>query len=123
MGICSPGELAALLEGGHLLAVPSQYEGFGIVYLEAMGFGLPPLASAAGGARDLIRHGDNGYLIQPGESKSLANHIESLYNDREQLIRLSLAARRTFQAHPTWSDNGRVVRSFLRDLRKAALFM
>jgi glycosyltransferase involved in cell wall biosynthesis len=116
MGVCSPGDLTALLQDGHLLAVPSQYEGFGIVYLEAMGFGMPPLASAAGGAGDLIRHGDNGYLIQPGDSTTLANIIETLYTDREQLASLSLAARRTFRAHPTWSDNGMVVRSFLRGL-------
>ena len=50
LGYRSSREVTALLEDGHLLAVPSQYEGFGIVYLEAMGYGLPPLASAAGGA-------------------------------------------------------------------------
>ena len=40
----SPEELAARLRGSHLLAVPSSYEGFGIVYLEAMHFGLPVIA-------------------------------------------------------------------------------
>ena len=37
-----------------VLAVPSLYEAFGIAYLEAMGFGLPVIASSAGGAHELI---------------------------------------------------------------------
>jgi glycosyltransferase involved in cell wall biosynthesis len=114
LGTRTSGELTTLLEDGQLLVVPSQYEGFGIVYLEAMGFGLPPIASAAGGAGDFISHGDNGYLLQPGDSEGLANIVATLYIDRDQLAILSLAARRTFKSHPTWSACVRLVRSYLR---------
>jgi glycosyltransferase involved in cell wall biosynthesis len=108
--------IPALLEKGHLLAVPSQYEGFGIVYLEAMGFGLPPLASAAGGARDLIRHGENGYLVRPGDIDGLAALLQKLQADKELLVRLSLSARRTYESHPTWPQSAAVVHSFLENL-------
>ena len=43
-------DLRRLLENSHVLATPSSYEGFGIVYLEAMGYGLPVIAGAAGAA-------------------------------------------------------------------------
>ena len=123
LGHLSSDEITALLENGHLLAVPSQYEGFGIVYLEAMGFGLPPLASAAGGAKDLIQNGQNGYLLQPGDVQGLAALLRGLSDDRDQLARLSLAARRTFEAHPTWAQSTKQVRAFLNSLRQEAGYL
>ena len=122
LGHRSSDEITTLLENGHLLAVPSQYEGFGIVYLEAMGFGLLPVASAAGGAKDLIQHGENGYLLQPDDVHGLAALLQRLHADREQLARLSLAARRTFEAHPSWSQSAKQVRAFLIGLRQEAGF-
>ena len=47
----------------HLLVVPSQYEGFGIVYLEGMSFGLPAIGTTAGAAVEIIQDGVNGYLV------------------------------------------------------------
>ena len=58
-----------------VLAVPSLYEAFGIAYLEAMGFGLPVIASSAGGAHELITQGEHGFLVAPGDAATLAQHI------------------------------------------------
>ena len=121
LGYRSSREVTALLEDGHLLAVPSQDEGFGIVYLEAMGYGLPPLASAAGGAKDLIRHGENGYLVQPGDVEGLVALLQKLHNDRDHLTHLSLAARCTYASHPSWSQSAALVRSFLKNLPQDSL--
>ncbi|MFC2026070.1 glycosyltransferase family 4 protein, partial [Chloroflexota bacterium] len=117
LGYCSSHELSTLIKNGHLLVVPSQYEGFGIVYLEAMGFGIPPVASAAGGAGYLIRHGNNGFLLQTGDVQGLTDILQSVYRDRELLARLSLAAYHTYKDHPTWSCSGKSVRNFLRELQ------
>ncbi|NIO08698.1 MAG: glycosyltransferase, partial [Deltaproteobacteria bacterium] len=57
------GELASRLAKSHVLAVPSSYEGFGMVYIEAMGFGVPVIASHAGAVPELVSHGRNGFLI------------------------------------------------------------
>ncbi|NIS63150.1 MAG: glycosyltransferase, partial [Proteobacteria bacterium] len=57
------GELASRLAQSHVLAVPSSYEGFGIVYIEAMGFGLPIVASSVGAVPELITPGREGFLI------------------------------------------------------------
>jgi len=56
-------ELAALLERAHVLAAPSRYESFGMVYLEAMESGVIPIASTAGGASELV---DEGAKRAPG---------------------------------------------------------
>ena len=60
-------ELASCLANSQVLAVPSSYEGFGIVYLEGMAFGLPALATTAGGAVEIITSGQDGFLVPPGD--------------------------------------------------------
>jgi glycosyltransferase involved in cell wall biosynthesis len=107
-------ELAARLAASHLLVVPSSYEGFGIVYLEGMHFGLPAIASTAGAARELIRHEDNGFLVPPGDAASLTRYLSLLMEDRQLLTRLSLAAHRSVAAHPTWNESAAKIRGFLQ---------
>ncbi|OYR58014.1 glycosyltransferase family 4 protein [Halorubrum halodurans] len=101
------------LRSAHLLAVPSRYEPFGIVYLEGMAFGLPAIASANGGASDFV--GDhNGALVPPGDAEAVADAIGPLARDRDRLRRLSEAARETFRGHPTWKETCGRVERFLR---------
>jgi glycosyltransferase involved in cell wall biosynthesis len=96
--------LAALYRSHHMLAVPS-YEGFGIVYLEAMRWGLPVIASTAGAAREIVSHGANGFLVTPGNARAVAKYVAQLHANREYLLALSDAARHTYLAHPTWQQS------------------
>lgn len=105
--------LAARLEAAHLLAVPSTHEGFGIVYLEGMAFGLPALATTAGGASDLVTDGETGFLVPPGDERAIARVIEDLAGDRDRLVATSLSARRRFERHPTWDETAKRIRAFL----------
>ncbi|MGB6066547.1 MAG: glycosyltransferase family 4 protein [Desulfomonilaceae bacterium] len=109
-------ELQACYARSHLLAVPSSYEGFGIVYLEAMGFGLPALASTAGAAHEIITHGRNGFLVQPGDAEAIASHIEELINDRKKLSQMGLAALERYSSHPTWAEAAATIRRFLEKM-------
>lgn len=111
-------DLAGLLAASHLLVVPSSYEGFGIVYLEAMAFGLPVIASRAGGAKELVRQGINGFLITPGDVAALSQHVRDLADDRQRLRTMSLAALRHFSSRPTWADAGETIYRFLHSLRQ-----
>ena len=95
LGTVSDQDLAVLLPQHHLLAVPSSYEGFGIVYLEGMQFGLPAIAGTDGAAKEIITHGQNGFLVLPGNPEALAHHIELLIRDRDLLLKMSLAAHRS----------------------------
>ena len=97
----------------HVLVIPSFYEGFGIAYLEGMAFGLPAIGTTAGAIPQLISEGENGYLIKPGDSKTLARHLNELAADRELLARLSLAALKYFQSQPTWGQSTEAIRNFL----------
>ncbi len=114
LGTVSDQDLAVLLPQHHLLAVPSSYEGFGIVYLEGMQFGLPAIAGTDGAAREIITHGENGFLVPPGDAAALARSLSLLMEDRELLTKMSLAAHRSAAAHPTWNDSAARVRGFLQ---------
>lgn len=108
-------ELALLLSRHHLLAVPSSYEGFGIVYLEARRFGLPVIAGDAGGPREIVNHGVNGFLAPPGDSEALASYLKAFMDDRGLLTRMSLAALAASASQPTWEASAAKVRDFLLD--------
>jgi glycosyltransferase involved in cell wall biosynthesis len=116
LGLVSDADLAACLADSHLLVGPSSYEGFGIVYLEGMGFGLPCIASQAGGGKEVVTHGRDGFLVAGADRGGLAEHVEQLHRDRTELVAMSLAARERYEAHPTWSVATDRIRNFLRGI-------
>jgi len=105
--------LAGLFADSHLLVVPSELEGYGIVYGEAGAFGVPAIATDCGAPAELISHGVNGFLIKPGDYPGLTACIQSLLWDRERLLSLSLAARRRFDSLPGWNESMAVAAGFL----------
>lgn len=101
------------LRQSHILIVPSSYEGFGIVYLEGMGFGLPAIGTTAGAASEIIEHGKTGYLIEPNDSGTLANLILQLATNRDLLTNLSLNARNRYLQQPAWEQTAKKIRELL----------
>ncbi|OTF09231.1 glycosyltransferase [Halorubrum sp. SD690R] len=95
--------VAARLRESHVLAVPSQYEPFGMVYLEAMGFGCVPLATTAGGASEFVRDGDSGVLVPPSDPRAVSRALRDL-DDRDRLAEMGIAARRDYEARPGWPE-------------------
>lgn len=114
-GALSDDGLATEMAAADVLVVPSEYEGFGIVYLEGMGFGLPAVATTGGGAAEIITDGENGYLIAPGDAPALAARIDALAADRMLLARMSESALAHYAAHPTWEGTTTAIRRFLID--------
>jgi glycosyltransferase involved in cell wall biosynthesis len=108
--------LAERLRQSHLLAVPSSYEGFGIVYLEARRFGLPVIAGDTGGVREIVSPGVDGFLMPPGEAAPLARCLSSLLRNRDLLAQMSLAALAAAACQPTWEGGAAKVREFLLGL-------
>jgi len=107
------------LRQAHVLVVPSSYEGFGIVYLEGMGFGLPAIGTTAGAAGEVIRDGETGFLIPPEDVNMLAERLSALASQRELLVRLSIHALRRYQGQPSWEQTAQAIREFLLELTKA----
>ncbi|MBV8304604.1 MAG: glycosyltransferase family 4 protein [Acidimicrobiia bacterium] len=111
-----PGHLAA----AGVLAVPSSYEAAGIAYLEAMRFGVPVVATSAGGAGELMSDGCEGFLVAPGDVSALADRLDRLRADRDLRTRMGRAARRRADRHPTWEETLAPVDALLRSLAARA---
>jgi glycosyltransferase involved in cell wall biosynthesis len=97
----------------HVLVVPSSYEGYGIVYLEGMCFGLPSIGTTAGAASEIISDGIDGFLIDPGDVHLLASRIKILAEKREVLVPMSLAARERYLRQPRWQETAHAIRAFI----------
>jgi len=114
-GELSTAELAATLRSSHVLAVPSRYEGFGIVYLEGMSFGLPAIASRAGGATETVVDGETGVFVDPDDPAGIARAVSAIDADRDRLAAMGIAARRRYERHPGWTETTARVRRLLAE--------
>jgi glycosyltransferase involved in cell wall biosynthesis len=72
-----------LFSAADMVLFPSRLDCFGIVVLEAWISGKPIIGCWSGGMPDMIRDGENGYLVSWGDTVSLMNRIEILLKDRE----------------------------------------
>ena len=116
LGVVTGEALRDYYQKSHLLAVPSSYEGFGIVYLEGMGFGLPSIASTAGAAHEIVTHDQDGFLVRPGDASAIAEYIEDLNRDREKMFRMGLNALERYRRHPTWDESTSKIAEFLQSM-------
>jgi glycosyltransferase involved in cell wall biosynthesis len=89
--------LAACYARADIFALPSTGEGFGLVFLEAMAFGKPIVAAAAGGATDLVENEVNGLLVPAHNPEQLANALARLLND--EAFRSALGRRGLEKIH------------------------
>ena len=116
LGTLSSPDLEKQYAESHVLAVPSSYEGFGIVYLEGMGFGLPAIASTAGAAHEIITHGRDGFLVKPGDAEALAQCIRQVTADREKLVQMGVNTLDRYARHPTWTESCEKIARFLTEV-------
>ena len=77
--------------------LPSLFEGMGRVVLEAFAAGKPVVASKVGGIPDLVKHGENGFLVEPGNRASLATALREILANRAVRERLAAGAKNSLR--------------------------
>ncbi|MFM7228513.1 MAG: glycosyltransferase [Cyanobacteriota bacterium] len=105
-------ELLRRMQAAHALIFPTLCDGFGLVVNEAFSQGLPVVTTRRAGAADLVREGQNGWLIEAGDAGAIAAAIERLEADREGLVAMRPEALRT-AAGWQWHDYRRCIREVL----------
>lgn len=85
--------LAEAYASADLFAFPSLTETYGQVVTEALASGVPVVAFAAEGVRDLVRNGQTGLLVRSGGHEAFADAIRSLLDDTERRARFGRTAR------------------------------
>jgi glycosyltransferase involved in cell wall biosynthesis len=107
--------LGAAYAAADLFVLPSRYEGYGVVYAEALAHGLPVVACNVGPVPELV--GDEAaLLVPPGDVEALSGVLDLLLRDTGLRDRMSAAARRRAKELPRWEDT---VEGFLSVLREA----
>ena len=79
-----------------VLLLPSKAEGFGLVLLEAMSFGLPVIAVDAWAMREIVVHGENGFLIRPDSIEDLSQSLWLCASDPGLVSKMSRQAGEHF---------------------------
>ncbi len=85
-------EAAALLADSAVLAMPSRWEAFPYLLLEALSSGVAVVASDVGGVRECVRDRENGLLVKPGDARELAMALQELLVSDSLRQRLASAA-------------------------------
>ena len=89
-------EMAKYYNAADIYLMPTlRIEGLPFVLLEAMSCGKPVVASRIGGNTSLVKHGENGFLIEPGDIKRLVHYLTMMLKDEGIIKRLSNSARET----------------------------
>lgn len=94
---------------------PSLFEGFGKAPLEAMTRGLCVVSSRMGGMADIITHGHDGILVEPGDTRALVDSVNTLLDNPSMAECMARAARKTALGY-TWGRAGREISEWLQKL-------
>lgn len=101
-GFAADEDLRDLLHTAGCVAIPSLYEPFGIVALEAMAAGAPTVAARTGGLAEILEGTGAGLLFTPGDPDELADRIESVLTDPVGTADLQHHARRLVEDQYSW---------------------
>jgi len=95
--------LGASYAAADIFVLPSRYEGYGIVYAEALSFGLPIVACDAGPVPDLVGR-EAAVLVQPDDKHALSAALDLLLEDPTLRTKMSTAASHRASRLPRWED-------------------
>ncbi|MBP1464389.1 glycosyltransferase family 4 protein [Candidatus Chloroploca sp. M-50] len=116
-GPISDADLVAAYRRADLFVLPSRYEGYGLVFAEALAHGLPIIAYAVGPVPDLVGP-EAGILTAPGNQTHLVTALRQLLNNPAQRTQMAAAARTRAAELPTWDDTAARVLDALHAARQ-----
>ncbi len=116
-------ELMALYAGASVFALvptelPGDFEGFGIVYLEAAAQGVPAVASKTGGAQEAVLHEQTGLHVPPDDVPALRDALARLLGDKALGQRLGEVARERVRQQFLWPARAAVLQARLSEIIK-----
>lgn len=105
-----------------LLVHPASMEGLGVTLLQAAACGLPIVAGRAGGIPEVVRHQENGLLVEPGDVAAVAEALLALLRDPEMRRSYGTSGRRLvekeFSCRSMVSGNAAVYRTLVAQRRR-----
>jgi glycogen(starch) synthase len=116
-GYVSEEDLRALVSAANALVVPSLYEPFGFVALEAMALGAPLVVSRTGGLAEIVEDGRTGWQFAPGDPEALAAVLADALSDPREARRRTVAASAAVRERFDWAGIAEQTDTVYRSVR------
>lgn len=101
-GVLRGQELEMAFRSADILVLPSIEDAFGLVVPEALGYGIPAIATTHTGSSELIQNGVNGYVVPPRDADAIEAILEKIQRDPALRANLKQGARQTRHALGSW---------------------
>ncbi len=111
-------ELEAEFHNADLFVLPSRFEGYGMVFAEALAAGLPIVAARAGAVPDVVPE-SAGLLVPPDDPHALTAVLHRLMTDEALRRQLQTGARHAASTLPTWADSARRVVHLIEEVQRS----
>ncbi len=121
-GYVSDDELEEFYRAADILVMPSRFESFGLVLIEAMRHSIPVIGCDVGGMREIISEGVDGFLVGVDDAAGLAERIGRLATDGDLRARMGRAARSSYEIRFTAAHMGEQVEAMFRRLGTSASY-
>jgi len=114
-------QLETLYLESDFFLLPTRADCSPIVLCEAAAFGLPSISTDTGGVSEIIRNGENGFLLPPSaRGIDYARVIAETYADKRKLQQMRICSRRSYDRQLNWDAWGRSVAGILAKLDEAS---
>lgn len=110
-------QLRRFFSQGSVFVLPSLADGFGLVVPQAMACGLPVIVSDMTGAADLVRDGENGFVIPAADAEALKEKLQFLYDHQGLCSEMGQRAREAAASEGSWDEYGNRLAAFLSGLK------
>ena len=109
LGRLAPPDVSALLRASDLFCLPSRSEGFSTSLLECAAWGVVPIVSDVGGARELVPTEEYGVVLDAVDARDIADKIVRLSSHREEVKRMGGALQQRVERDFSWDATARKV--------------
>ena len=113
LGMVSPEEKFECYARCDVFALATDYEGFGLIFLEANAFGKPVVATTVAGVPEAVEHGVSGLLVEPGDNEGLSSALVRLLNDGEKARSMGENGRARVERDFTWRRSAEKLRDIV----------
>jgi phosphatidyl-myo-inositol dimannoside synthase len=115
-------DLPALYTGAQVFALtprqlPTDYDGFGIVYLEAAACGVPAIATKSGGAQEAVLHNKTGFVVPPDNPQAVHDALATLLSDTSLHDRLAKQAKLRARSEFMWEEKAQILQATLGEFK------